>query len=153
FAINDQGDIVGLASISQDTEIHAFLSKLGSPLYDLGTLGGPASHAIDVNELVHVCGWSMLQVDRPASRAFLWEDGIMKSLGTLGGVYSAAFGLNDRDQVVGATTRADEVQVAFLWSNDYMVELDTLLPAGTGWQLTSANDIDANGDIVGEGVR
>ena len=34
-----------------------------------------------------------------------------------------------------------------------MVELDTLLPPGTGWQLTSANDIDAYGDIVGEGVR
>jgi len=61
--------------------------------------------------------------------------------------------LNDLDQVVGASTRGDEVQVAFLWSNDQMVELDTLLPAGTGWRLTAAWDIDDNGAIVGEGVR
>jgi probable HAF family extracellular repeat protein len=151
--INQQGDIVGLAQVPGDDEWHAFLGKPGSPLYDLGTLGGPASQAIHVNELVHVCGWSMIQSNNPASRGFLWADGIMKSLGTLGGIYSAAFGLNDHDQVVGASTRADEVQVAFLWSNDQMVELDTLLTPGTGWLLTAAWDIDAYGKIVGEGVR
>lgn len=153
LAINQQGDIVGLAEVAGDDEWHAFLGKPGSPLYDLGTLGGPASHAFDVNELVHVCGWSMIQSNNPASRGFLWADGIMKSLGTLGGIYSAAFGLNDHDQVVGASTREDEVQVAFLWSNDQMVELDSLLPPGTGWLLKAAWDIDGNGAIVGEGVR
>jgi probable HAF family extracellular repeat protein len=44
--------------------------------------------------------------------------------------YSAAFGLNDQDQVVGASTREDGTQVAFLWSNDQMVDLNTLLPVG-----------------------
>ena len=153
LAINAQDDIVGMAAVEGDGEFHAFLSKPGSPLYDLGTLGGPASHGHDVNELVHVCGWSMLQTNSPPSRGFLWADGIMKSLGTLGGIYSAAFGLNDHDQVVGASTRSDEVQVAFLWSNDQMVELDTLLPPGTGWRLTAAWDIDSDGAIVGEGTR
>ena len=153
LAINGQSDIVGMAEASGDNEFHAFLGKPGSPLYDLGTLGGPASHAFDGNELVHICGWSTIQANNPASRGFLWADGIMKSLGTLGGIYSAAFGLNDRDQVVGASTRADGVQLAFLWSNDQMVELGTLLPPGTGWLLTAAYDIDDNGAIVGEGVR
>jgi len=153
FAVNESGDITGMASTEGDQEIHAYIAKPGSPLYDLGTLGGPASHGHDVNELVHVCGWSMIQANNPASRGFLWADGVMKPIGTLGGIYSAAFGLNDLDQVVGASTRADEVQVAFLWSNDHMVDLNTLLPAGSGWQLTSANDIDDHGAIVGEGVR
>lgn len=153
LAINAQGDIAGMAAVEGDGEFHAFLGKPGSPLYDLGTLGGPASHGHDVNELVHVCGWSMIQSNNPASRGFLWADGIMKSLGTLGGIYSAAFGLNDQDQVVGASTRADDVQVAFLWSNDQMVELGTLLPPGTGWRLNAAWDIGANGAIVGEGLR
>ena len=153
FAVNSQDDIVGMAAVPSDEEFHAFLGKPGSPLYDLGTLGGPASHAYGVNERVHVCGWSMLAANSPPSRGFLWANGVMKSLGTLGGIYSAAFGLNDNDQVVGASTRADEVQVAFLWSNDQMVELDTLLPPGTGWLLTSAWDIDEHGAIVGEGVR
>ena len=153
LALNSTSDIVGWASTPADEEIHAFLSKPGSQLYDLGTLGGPASYAWDINSLVHVCGWSMIQSNNPASRGFFWADGVMKSLGTLGGIYSAAFSLNDNDQVVGASTRADDVQVAFLWSKDQMVELNTLLPPGTGWQLTSAWDIDDNGAIVGEGVR
>ena len=121
-------------------------------MIDLGTLGGPASHAHDINNLVHVCGWSMIEPNNPASRGFVWADGIMKSVGTLGGIYSAAFGLNDLDQVVGASTRADGTQAAFLWQGDQITDLNTLLPPGTGWFLSSASDIDNDGVIVGEGV-
>jgi probable HAF family extracellular repeat protein len=153
LAINVWGDIVGAALTEGDQEYHAFLGKPGSPLYDLGTLGGPSAHAHDVNAVVHVCGWSMLRPNDPASRGFLWADGILKPLGTLGGIYSAAFGMNDLDQVVGASTREDGTQVAFLWSNDQMVDLNTLLPPGSGWLLVSATDIDESGAIVGEGIR
>ncbi len=152
-AINAWGDLVGQSQIAGDDEWHAFLGKPGSPLYDLGTLGGAASVAHDVNDQVHACGWSLLQPNNPASRGFLWSDGIMKSIGTLGGIYSAAFGLNDLDQVVGASTRANGQQVAILWSNDQLLDLNALLPPGSGWLLTAAWDIDADGVIVGEGVR
>jgi probable HAF family extracellular repeat protein len=157
LAVNQSGDIVGMSAIPGDDEYHAFLTKPGSPLYDLGTLGGPASHGIDINELVHVCGWSMLQENNPASRGFLWADGVMKSLGTLGGIYSSALGINDHDQIVGASTRADETQVAFLWSNDQMVDLNTLvnwdmtIPPSARLLLTAAYDIDNQGRIVGVG--
>jgi probable HAF family extracellular repeat protein len=77
----------------------------------------------------------------------------MKSLGTLGGIYSTALGINDHDQIVGASTRADEVQVAYLWSNDQMVDLNTLVPPGSDLLLTAAYDIDENGAIVGVGER
>ena len=152
-AVDSWGDMVGVSQIAGDDEWHAFLGKPGSPLYDLGTLGGPASSAHDINDQLHVCGWSLLQPNNPASRGFLWADGIMKSVGTLGGIYSAAFGLNDRDQVVGASTRADGTQVAYLWSSDQMLDLNSLLPPGSGWLLTAAWDIDPAGVIVGEGVR
>jgi probable HAF family extracellular repeat protein len=153
LAVDEAGDITGMSALSGDDEYHAFLSKPGSPLYDLGTLGGPASHGHDVNRLVHVCGWSMIQANNPASRGFLWADGVMKSLGTLGGIYSAAFGMNDQDQIVGASTRADDVQVAFLWSNDQMVDLNTLVPPGNDLLLTDAYDIDEQGVIVGVGTK
>jgi probable HAF family extracellular repeat protein len=159
FAVNESGDITGMASTEGDQEIHTFLAKPGSPLYDLGTLGGPASRGLGVNERVHVCGWSMIQDNNPASRGFLWADGVMKSLGTLGGIYSSAFALNVHDQVVGASTRADEVQVAFLWSNDHMLDLNTLVdrsslpPPTSDLLLNSANDIDDQGRIVGVGAR
>ena len=153
MAVNEDGDITGTSALVGDDEYHAFLAKPGSLLYDLGTLGGPASHGYDVNGLVHVCGWSMIQDNNPASRAFFWADGVMKSLGTLGGIYSAAFGLNDHDQVVGASTRSDEVQVAYLWSNDRMVDLNTLVAPGNDLLLTAAYDIDEQGAIVGVGNR
>ena len=153
YACNSWGDISGTSELEGDAAFHAFLGKPGSPLYDLGTLGGPTSHAYDVNDLVHACGWTEIQLNNPASRGFFWADGVMKSVGTLGGIYSAAFGLNNHDEVVGATTRANGFQVGFLWKNDQLLDLNALLPPGTGWVLTRAWDIDDHGAIVGEGIR
>src|SRR5262249_7306099 len=100
---NRWGDIVGQSFISPSIEdgFHPFLCKPGGLLYDLGTLGGVAAQAHDVNDLVHVCGWSELQSNSPLSRGFFWANGVMKSIGTLGGIYSAAFGMNNLDDVVG----------------------------------------------------
>jgi probable HAF family extracellular repeat protein len=152
-AVNQYGDITGLSSTVDDQEIHAFLSKPGGLLYDLGTLGGPAAYGLGVNGLVHVCGWSYFQLNNPATRGFFWADGVMKSLGTLGGDFSAAYALNDHDQIVGSAARSDEVRVAFLWSNDQMVDLNTRVPPGGNLLLTDAFDIDEQGAIVGVGKR
>ena len=94
-AINDWGDIVGMAATPQNDRFHAFLAKPGSPLVDLGTLGGYTSYAHDVNLSTQVCGWSQISLLTAESRGFLWTNGVLKSIGTLGGMYSAAFGLND----------------------------------------------------------
>lgn len=152
YAINDWGDIVGMAAPPSNDRFHAFFGKPGSPLYDLGTLGGKTSHAYDVNQHGHVCGWSQVGWSPTASRGFFWADGVMKEIGSAGGEYSAGFAINDRDEVVGMTTRADGQYVAFLWRNGTLVDLNTLLPAGTGWTLVRAWDIDRHGVIVGEGL-
>lgn len=152
YAINDWGDIVGMAAPASNDRFHAFFGKAGSPLYDLGTLGGKTSHAYDVNENGHVCGWSQVGWSPTASRGFFWADGVMKDLGTAGGEYSAGFALNDRDEVVGMTSLADGRYVAFLWRSGVLVDLNTLLPEGSGWFLTRAWDIDEHGVIVGEGL-
>lgn len=152
YSCNQQGQIVGWAMTEGDYEIHPFVVSPGGALLDLGTLGGPSSHAYDINERGHVCGWSMLEPNRAPSRGWFWEGGDLKNIGTLGGIYSSAYGLNNLDQIVGASTRADEVQVAFLVRGGIMADLNTLLPPASGWFLTRAWDIDDQGAIVGEGT-
>jgi len=73
---------------------------------DLGTLGGPNSGAVYINEAGQIAGVSELPPDSatgvPPTHPFLWENGIMRDLGTIGGTQVAHLtGLNERGQVIG----------------------------------------------------
>jgi len=74
-------------------------------------------------------------------------------LGTLGGSYSIASGLNDNGQVVGLFDTGGGLFHALLYSGGGMVDLNTLIPANSGWTLTDATAINNNGEIVGEGTN
>jgi len=53
---------------------------------DLGTLGGNASSAVDINARGEVVGWRYTvrtRVAMPSRHAFLWSQGKMRDLGTL----------------------------------------------------------------------
>lgn len=68
-------------------------------------------------------------------------------IGTLGGTYSNATGMNGSGQVVGLSYTAvgdQNAQHAFLWQNGTMTDLGTL-----GGSLSSAGDINTSGQIVG----
>jgi probable HAF family extracellular repeat protein len=69
-------------------------------------------------------------------------------LGTLGGDFSLAFGVNDVGQVVGDSAIADHNPFhAFLYGAGMMSDLGTL---GTG-QYSQATGINASGQVVGSG--
>ena len=135
-AINDTGQVVGTAEMTDWGDSHAFLYS-GGRMTDLGTLGGTSSKAFGINDSGQVVG-DARTTGHAARRAFLYSGGRMTDLGTLGGTNSTAYGINDRGEVVGRAETAAESDHAFLYSNGTMTDLGTL--GGTSSMAFGIND-------------
>ena len=94
--------------MAHEARVHAFLWKNdGTPMRDLGTLGGPYSDPTALNDSGQVAGTSYTHTSGASNQhAFVWlNDGTpMKDLGTLGGTKSEAGDINASGQVTGYST-------------------------------------------------
>jgi len=150
YSVNGHGDVVGFARPVDDSQMHACLWRNGT-VTDLGTLGGWASYAYDINDNGKVVGWS-LEDPNVISHAFEWSEGVMIDLGSLGGKYSAAFAINLSGLAAGVSSDTADVNHAVIWEGGQIQDLNALIAPGSGWFLSSASDVNDQGQIVGYGT-
>ena len=155
--VNHRGQVIGASSLaaaacsSGGPGCHAFFWQDGT-MTDLGTLGGDTSEAIWLNEAGEVAGSADLAgpSGNQTHDAVLWKNGKIHDLGTvLGDPCSRGRGLNARGQVVGGSSDCHNFLHAFVWDeHSGMVDLNTVIPPGSGFQLTNAFNINDRGEIL-----
>jgi probable HAF family extracellular repeat protein len=170
--INDQGLVSGFASngvpdpngysslgpspfggsnfADWGTQARSFIWQNGV-MTDVGTLGGPDAVSQTLNDRGQITGASYTNstpnadTGVPTLDPFLWQNGHMRDLGSLGGDLSISNWLNNRGEVVGWSWLAgDQVFHPFLWNGSRMVDLGTL-----GGSVGQANYINDAGAVVG----
>jgi probable HAF family extracellular repeat protein len=146
-------------------------SPIHYSVINLGTLGGSASNGYGgVNNRGWVTGDANLSGDQ-TEHAFLWRNGVMTDLGTLGGPNSSvAFPVKNNRGLVAGTAQINEIdplgeywgasyfctnvncqgwqnlQRGFRWQNDVITALSTL-----GGNNSTAFGVNDRGHVVGIG--
>jgi probable HAF family extracellular repeat protein len=141
--VNEAGRIVGSAWTAPGTWHPVRWEGGGTPV-DLGLPAGAESgSALAVSEAGDVIGRS--NGSDGHEDAWLWRDGVMTQLATLGGEFATARALNDAGVVVGtATTGQLLVTHAVAWEDGEVTDLGTL-----GGRESYAIDVDEDGLVVG----
>src|SRR5205085_6952705 len=119
-------------------------------------LGGTNTTARAINDFGQIVGES--NAPGTVFHAFLLQtDNTIVDLS--GGLFSKALAINTKGTVVGTFNNAQNQTHAFVWkpttdnaATGAMTDLNTLIPANTGWVLTSANGVNDKGWIVGRGL-
>ena len=170
-SINDEGSVVGHSEngkvdpIIGGQEIRAVLWKNGR-MTNLGTFGGSYSLVGAINNRDQIVGYALNTIPDPFSwlglflgssrftqtRAFLWENGQKRDLGTLGGPDAAASRINDRGEVIGISYTSFVPNSStgiptldpFLWRKGKMIDLGNL-----GGTLSGVVEINSRGQVIG----
>jgi probable HAF family extracellular repeat protein len=111
-------------------------------MHDLGTPSGTyGSTALDINKRGDIVGYT---ITSQSNRALLWHNGVMHDLGTLGGAFSWATGINEQGLIVGHSETAAGEWRGFALRRGVMTALPTL---GATCDVWGVND---RGQVVGD---
>ena len=147
YGINDKGEVVGVSSTTtaSDTANYSMFVYRHGHMVNLGAidLSKPFGGA-QINDHGDIVGMPLANGD-----ASLDRDGKVTDLGSLAGLGSAAWGLNNQDEVVGysetSDSNSDPIDHAFLYKHGKMIDLGTL--GGTSSEGIAINN---HGEITGD---
>jgi len=150
FGINDQGEAVGYSGTCL-AATHAVVWK-NNTAFVLKDLGGTRSNfAYVINNRGQIAG-KVRSADDTHYVVALWQpDGTLTTHEPLPGQFAAfATGINERGQVVGNNFDSDfNWSRGFIWQNDVMTDLNTLIRADSNLFVISASNINERGEISG----
>jgi uncharacterized membrane protein len=158
FAINDDSLVVGFGidPALASRNVGFVYDMATDTAFEVGALPGRnGALAFGVSDAGHVVGSSMLH--QGSGTPFIWTEagGIVEIPLPVGTSSGSARGVNSAGWAVGTASSA--FAIPFLHDGTSTYRLADLLPAGTGWDLStntssSATGISADGLIVGTGV-
>jgi probable HAF family extracellular repeat protein len=142
-AVNERGTVIGEAYDDRG-HYHAFSWSASDGQHIIDPADAYSS-AVAINNAGHI----LVQVRR---EGYLYGDGHLSHLDLAGKSFHRVQGLNNCDVVVGGYGPVAEGYKAFIWSKAQGArDLDSILPADSGWKLGTATAINDRGEIVGSG--
>jgi len=154
YAINDIGQIVGASSTRGGN--HAFLWTKSAGMKDLGSFTNyDGSVALGINNNTHVVGYSGQTELFQYTWGFLWlkPTGLEPLPFLSGSIQNFPMAINNANQITGQYNDGNGFPYAFLYSRSSGIQdLNTLIPANTGWILEIGSAISQNNQITGWGT-
>ena len=148
FFINKRGNIVGLTPRNSNGRQQGFFSKDGASVVTMNCLdnlpcsGRSYTEPADLNDKGQVTGFA--RDSAGVRHPYLYQNGVMKDLGSLGGQVGWGRAINASGVVTGSSRTATS-EHAFLYQDGKMLDLD---PKGKA-DFSVGIDISDKGEVIG----
>jgi len=154
YAINDVGEVVGTSQSGYPSS--AFFWTPENGIQKIESVGS-FSIAYDINNQGQVVGSAGTASSgirpffydiRTGTSRYLWD---LYSPPDRLGFYSSAFGINEKQQIVGSSYNGSRYTTAFFYDQNQGQNLNAFISPTSNWFLTDAFDINEAGQIIGNG--
>ncbi len=143
LAVNQAKTAVGYADYNTPM---VWANGAGHALPGLGAVSRSA--ATGINSSGQIAGYTYSNSEGRLSgmRAVRWDNGVAVNLGTLGGNYSEAYGINDAGQVFGIARDSKSETQAVVWNGNQISTVKGLNGSSSSTRLVAINN---NGQLAG----